>query len=128
MNALMILDNLLNSRRVEVVDYYEDPDGKKHRVVNKDETEAAQIKADAIKERFSEWIWEDADRRENLCQIYNQSINCIRPREYDGSILQLPGMNPDITLRPHQKNAVARILFGKTHCWLMPLVPERPLK
>lgn len=63
MNALMILDNLLNSRRVEVVDYYEDPDGKKHRVVNKDETEAAQIKADAIKERFSEWIWEDADRR-----------------------------------------------------------------
>lgn len=113
MNALMILDNLLNSRRVEVVDYYEDPDGKKHRVVNKDETEAAQIKADAIKERFSEWIWEDADRRENLCQIYNQSINCIRPREYDGSILQLPGMNPDITLRPHQKNAVARILFGK---------------
>lgn len=113
MNALMILDNLLNSRLVEVVDYYEDPDGKKHRVVNKDETEAAQIKADAIKERFSEWIWEDADRRENLCQIYNQSINCIRPREYDGSILQLPGMNPDITLRPHQKNAVARILFGK---------------
>lgn len=113
MNALMILDNLLNSRRVEVVDYYEDPDGKKHRVVNKDETEAAQIKADAIKERFSEWIWEDADRRENLCQIYNQSINCIRPREYDGSILQLPGMNPDITLRPHQKNAVVRILFGK---------------
>lgn len=113
MNALMILDNLLNSRRVEVVDYYEDPDGKKHRVVNKDETEAAQIKADAIKERFSEWIWEDADRRENLCQIYNQSINCIRPREYDGSILQLQGMNPDITLRPHQKNAVARILFGK---------------
>lgn len=113
MNALMILDNLLNSRRVEVVDYYEDPDGKKHRVVNKDETEAAQIKADAIKERFSEWIWEDADRWENLCQIYNQSINCIRPREYDGSILQLPGMNPDITLRPHQKNAVARILFGK---------------
>lgn len=113
MNALMILDNLLNSRRVEVVDYYEDPDGKKHRAVNKDETEAAQIKADAIKERFSEWIWEDADRRENLCQIYNQSINCIRPREYDGSILQLPGMNPDITLRPHQKNAVARILFGK---------------
>lgn len=113
MNALMILDNLLNSRRAEVVDYYEDPDGKKHRVVNKDETEAAQIKADAIKERFSEWIWEDADRRENLCQIYNQSINCIRPREYDGSILQLPGMNPDITLRPHQKNAVARILFGK---------------
>ena len=66
-----------------------------------------------ISERFSEWIWEDADRRENLCQIYNQSINCIRPREYDGSILQLPGMNPDIILRPHQKNAVARILFGK---------------
>lgn len=113
MNALVLLDTLLNSRRVEVVDYYEDPDGKKRRVVNKEQTEAAQIKADAIKERFSEWIWEDADRRENLCQIYNQSINCIRPREYDGSILQLPGMNPDITLRPHQKNAVARILFGK---------------
>ena len=113
MNALVLLDTLLNSRRVEVVDYYEDPDGKKHRVVNKDETEAAQIKADAIKERFSEWIWEDPDRRETLCQIYNQTLNCIRPREYDGSILQLPGMNPDITLRPHQKNAVARILFGK---------------
>ena len=113
MNALVLLDTLLNSRRVEVVDYYEDPDGKKRRVVNKEQTEAAQIKADAIKERFSEWIWEDPDRRENLCQIYNQSINCIRPREYDGSILQLPGMNPDITLRPHQKNAVARILFGK---------------
>lgn len=113
MNALVLLDTLLNSRRVEVVDYYEDPDGKKHRVVNKDETEAAQIKADAIKERFSEWIWEDPDRRETLCQIYNQTLNCIRPREYDGSILQLPGMNPDITLRSHQKNAVARILFGK---------------
>lgn len=113
MNALVLLDTLLNSRRVEVVDYYEDPDGKKRRVVNKEETEAAQIKADAIKERFSEWIWEDPDRRETLCQIYNQTLNCIRPREYDGSILQLPGMNPDITLRPHQKNAVARILFGK---------------
>ena len=113
MNALVLLDTLLNSRRVEVVDYYEDPDGKKRRVVNKEQTEAAQIKADAIKERFSEWIWEDPDRRENLCQIYNQTLNCIRPREYDGSILQLPGMNPDITLRPHQKNAVARILFGK---------------
>lgn len=113
MNALVLLDTLLNSRRVEVVDYYEDPDGKKRRVVNKEQTEAAQIKADAIKERFSEWIWEDLDRRETLCQIYNQTLNCIRPREYDGSILQLPGMNPDITLRPHQKNAVARILFGK---------------
>lgn len=113
MNALILLDTLLNSRRVEVVDYFEDPDGKKHRVVNKEETEAAQIKADAIKERFSEWIWEDPDRRETLCQIYNQTLNCIRPREYDGSILQLPGMNPDITLRSHQKNAVARILFGK---------------
>lgn len=113
MNALVLLDTLLNSRRVEVVDYYEDPDGKKRRVVNKEQTEAAQIKADAIKERFSEWIWEDPDRRETLCQIYNQTLNCIRPREYDGSILQLPGMNPDITLRPHQKNAVARILFGK---------------
>lgn len=113
MNALILLDTLLNSRRVEVVDYFEDPDGKKHRVINKEETEAAQIKADAIKERFSEWIWEDPDRRETLCQIYNQTLNCIRPREYDGSILQLPGMNPDITLRSHQKNAVARILFGK---------------
>ena len=113
MNALVLLDTLLNSRRVEVVDYYEDPDGKKRRGVNKEQTEAAQIKADAIKERFSEWIWEDPDRRETLCQIYNQTLNCIRPREYDGSILQLPGMNPDITLRPHQKNAVARILFGK---------------
>lgn len=113
MNALVLLDTLLNSRRVEVVDYYEDPDGKKRRVVNKEQTEAAQIKADAIKGRFSEWIWEDPDRRETLCQIYNQTLNCIRPREYDGSILQLPGMNPDITLRPHQKNAVARILFGK---------------
>lgn len=113
MNALVLLDNLLNSRRVEVVDYYEDPDGKKRRIVNQRETEAAQIKADAIKERFSECLWEDADRRENLCQIYNQSINCIRPREYDGSILQFLGMNPNIILRPHQKNAVARILFGK---------------
>ena len=112
-NALHILENLLNSRRIEVVDYVEDVDGKKHRIVNCSETEAAQIKADAIKEQFAEWIWEDADRREQLCQIYNQTINCIRPREFDGSILQLPGMNPDITLRPHQKNAVARILFGK---------------
>lgn len=81
MNALVLLDTLLNSRRVEVVDYYEDPDGKKRRVVNKEQTEAAQIKADAIKERFSEWIWEDPDRRETLCQIYNQTLNCIRPRD-----------------------------------------------
>ena len=78
MNALMILDNLLNSRRVEVVDYYEDPDGKKHRVVNKDETEAAQIKADAIKERFSEWIWEDADRSgKSLSDL--QSVDQLHP-------------------------------------------------
>ena len=87
-------------------------DGKEKRVLNKKETMLAAQKQEAIKEAFKEWVFKDAERREQLCGIYNTTFNSIRPREYDGSHLTFPGMNPEITLKPHQKNAVAHQLYG----------------
>lgn len=107
-----IIENTLNLRDVKIFDTELDDDGKEIRVLNKKETAIAQDKQDIIKSKFEEWIWKDSDRREHLCDIYNEKFNSIRNRTYDGSILTFAGMNPDITLRKHQKDAIARILYG----------------
>ena len=86
--------------------------GKESRVLNQKETALAQNKQEIIQQKFESWIWQDADRRKKLCRIYNDRFNCLKPREYDGSLLTFPEMNPEISLNPHQKNAVARIVFG----------------
>ena len=112
MNAYQILEQTLNQRDVRIFDYVEDENGNKKPVLNKKETAIAQDRQELIKQRFSEWIWKDIDRRELLCGIYNETFNSSRPREYDGRHITFSGMNPEITLRPHQRNAVARILFG----------------
>ena len=112
MNAYQILEQTLNQRDVRVFDYVEDENGNKKPVLNKKETAIAQDRQELIKLKFSEWIWKDIDRRENLCQIYNETFNSTRPREYDGSHIRFSGMNPEITLRPHQVNAIAHIIYG----------------
>ncbi len=112
MNAYQILEQTLNQRDVRVLDYVEDENGNKKPVLNKKETAIAQDRQELIKQKFSEWIWKDIDRRERLCAIYNETFNAIRPREYDGSHIRFSGMNPEITLRPHQVNAIAHVLYG----------------
>ena len=112
MNAYQILEQTLNQRDVRVFDYVEDENGNKKPVLNKKETAIAQDRQELIKQKFSEWIWKDIDRRERLCRIYNETFNSIRPREYDGSHITFGGISPEITLRPHQVNAIAHILYG----------------
>ena len=111
-NAYKILESTLNLRDVKVFDKDFDDDGKEIRVLNKKETAIAQDKQDIIKSEFNDWIWKDPERREQLCEIYNEKYNSIRNRTYDGSNLTFAGMNPDITLRKHQVDAIARILYG----------------
>ena len=111
-NAYKILEDTLNLKDVRVYDTVEDAEGKEIRVLNKKETMLAVQKQDAMKEAFKDWIFKDQRRREHLCKVYNEQFNSIRPREYDGSHLTFPGMNPEIQLRPHQKNAVAHQLYG----------------
>ena len=111
-NGYKILEETLNLRDVRIFDYVEDSNGKRTPVLNKKETAIAQGKQELIKEAFREWIWKDPNRRERLCTLYNEKFNSNRPREYDGSHLQFPGMNPEIRLRPHQVNAIAHILYG----------------
>ena len=113
MNGYYILERTLNQSDVKIYDSVPTPDGKDKRVLNKTETSLALHKQEAIKEAFKDWIFSDPQRRQELCEVYNSTFNTIRPREYDGSHLQFPGMTPDITLRPHQKNAIAHILYGK---------------
>ena len=111
-NAYKILEETLNLKDVRIYDTKIDAEGNEIRVLNKKETMLATQKQDAIKEAFEDWIFRDQERREKLCRIYNERFNSIRPREYDGSHLTFPGMNPEIELRPHQKNAVAHQLYG----------------
>lgn len=110
-NAYRLLEDALNLRDTKIYDTIQDADGE-HRVLNKKETMLAQQKQDMIKEAFKEWIFRDIDRREALCKKYNEIFNSVRPREYDGSHIQFVGMTPEITLMPHQKNAVAHVLYG----------------
>jgi N12 class adenine-specific DNA methylase len=107
-----IIEESLNLRDVRVFDTIIDENGNEKRVLNQKQTILAQQKQTAIREAFRDWIWKDPRRRERLCRLYNDTYNCIRPREYDGSHLRFSGMNPELSLRPHQKNAVARVLYG----------------
>ena len=111
-NAYRIIEETLNLKDVRIYDYVEDAEGKKKAILNKRETAIAQAKQDLIKQGFQDWVWSDPARREMLCRIYNEKFNSIRPREYDGSHIIFSGMNPEIELREHQKNAVAHILYG----------------
>ena len=111
-NAYKIIEETLNLKDVRIFDYIEDDEGKKKAVLNKKETAIAQSKQEMIKQEFQEWIWSDPERRERLCKSYNEKFNSVRPREYDGSHIIFNGMNPEIELREHQKNAVAHILYG----------------
>ena len=112
MNAYYILEQTLNQKDARVYDYVEDENGNKKPVLNKKETAIVQDRQEIIKARFSEWLWRDIDRRERLCRIYNETFNSIRPREYDGKHIRFSGMNPEISLRPHQINAIAHIMYG----------------
>ena len=112
MSAYHILEQTLNQKDVRVFDYIEDEHGNKKPVLNKKETAIAQDRQELIKQRFSEWVWKDIDRRERLCAIYNETFNSSRPREYDGQHIRFEGMNPAITLRPHQINAIAHVMYG----------------
>ena len=118
-NAYRLLEDALNLRDTKIYDTVQEADGE-HRELNRKETMLAQQKQELIKEEFKEWIFKDLHRREDLCKIYNERFNSIRPREYDGSHIQFVGMNPEITLMPHQKNAVAHVLYGNNtllaHC------------
>lgn len=118
-NAYRLLEDALNLRDTKSYDTVQDAEGE-HRELNRKETMLAQQKQELIKEEFKEWIFKDLHRREDLCKIYNERFNSIRPREYDGSHIQFVGMNPEITLMPHQKNAVAHVLYGNNtllaHC------------
>ncbi len=118
-NAYRLLEDALNLKDTKIFDTVTE-DGKERRVLNKKETMIAQQKQEMIKEAFKEWIFRDIDRREDLCRTYNDLFNSVRPREYDGSHIQFAGMTPEITLMPHQKNAVAHILYGNNtllaHC------------
>ena len=111
-NAYRILEETLNLKDIRIYDTIEDPDGKQKRVLNKKETTLAQQKQQAIKDAFRDWIWKDPRRREALVTKYNELFNSTRPREYDGSHIRFGGMNPDITLREHQRNAIAHVLYG----------------
>ena len=111
-NAYKIIEETLNLKDVRIFDYIEDDEGKKKAVLNKKETAIAQAKQELIKQGFQDWIWADPTRREELTKMYNEKFNSIRPREYDGSHIVFNGMNPEIELREHQKNAVAHILYG----------------
>lgn len=111
-NAYRIIEETLNLKDVRIFDYVEDIDGNRKVVLNKKETAIAQSKQELIKQGFQEWVWSDPQRRERLCKLYNERFNSIRPREYDGSHIVFSGMNPEITLREHQRNAVAHILYG----------------
>lgn len=111
-NAYKIIEETLNLKDVRIFDYVEDEEGRKKPVLNKKETTIALQKQELIKEGFKEWIWKDPQRREKLCKLYNEKFNSTRPREYDGSHITFSGMNPEIELRKHQKNAVAHILYG----------------
>ena len=111
-NAYKIIEETLNLKDVRIFDYIEDDEGKKKAVLNKKETAIAQSKQEMIKQEFQDWIWSDPERRERLCKSYNEKFNSVRPREYDGSHIIFNGMNLEIELREHQKNAVAHILYG----------------
>ena len=111
-NAYKIIEETLNLKDVRIFDYIEDDEGRKKAVLNKKETAIAQSKQEMIKQEFQDWIWSDPERRERLCKFYNEKFNSVRPREYDGSHIIFNGMNPEIELREHQKNAVAHILYG----------------
>ena len=111
-NGYKIMEETLNLRDVRIFDYIEDGNGKKTAVLNKKETAIAQGKQELIKQAFADWIWSDPERREQLTKLYNEKFNSIRPREYNGSHLNFVGINPEITLRPHQVNAIAHILYG----------------
>lgn len=111
-NGYKIMEETLNLRDVRIFDYIEDGNGRKTAVLNKKETAIAQGKQELIKQAFVDWIWSDPERREQLTRLYNEKFNSIRPREYDGSHLNFVGINPEITLRPHQVNAIAHILYG----------------
>jgi N12 class adenine-specific DNA methylase len=111
-NAYRILEDSLNLRDVRIYDTITDADGKEKRVLNKDATTLAQQKQQTIKEEFKDWIWKDADRRQTLVKRYNEKFNSVRPREYDGQHINFVGINPEISLRPHQVNAIAHILYG----------------
>ena len=117
-NAYKIIEETLNLKDVRIYDYNYDENGKKIQELNKKETAIAQAKQEQIKTAFDEWIWSDIDRRERLSKIYNEKFNSNRPREYDGSHINFHGMNPEITLRPHQVNAIARVLYGNTNTLL----------
>ena len=118
-NAYKLLEDALNLRDTKIYDTIHDADGD-HRVLNKQETMLAQQAQESIREAFKQWIFKDLDRREDLCATYNRIFNAIRPREYDGSHIRFEGMTPEISLMPHQKNAVAHILYGNNtllaHC------------
>ena len=111
-NAYKIIEETLNLKDVRIFDYVEDEEGRKKPVLNKKETAIAQSKQDLIKQGFQDWIWSDPERREKLTKLYNEKYNSTRPREYDGSHITFNGMNPEIDLREHQKNAIAHILYG----------------
>ncbi|WP_243872508.1 N-6 DNA methylase [Blautia wexlerae] len=111
-NAYKIIEETLNLKDVRIFDYIEDDEGRKKAILNKKETAIAQSKQEMIKQEFQDWIWSDPERRERLCKFYNEKFNSVRPREYDGSHIIFNGMNPEIELREHQKNAVAHILYG----------------
>ncbi len=119
-NAYRLLEDALNLRDTKIYDKITTEDGKEKRVLNKAETMVAQQKQEMIREAFKEWVFKDLDRREALCRTYNELFNSIRPREYDGSHIRFVGMNPEITMMQHQKNAVAHILYGENtllaHC------------
>ena len=111
-SAYRIIEDTLNLRDVRIFDYVYDEHGNKKAVFNAKETTAAQAKQEAIKQAFGDWIWKDPERRNRLVRYYNDTFNCIRPREYDGSHITFGGISPEITLRPHQVNAIAHILYG----------------
>ena len=111
-NAYKLIEDALNLRDTKIFDYNYDENGKKVAVLNKKETAIAQAKQDKIKQAFQDWVWNDQERRERLTYLYNEKFNAIIPREYDGSHITFDGINPEITLRPHQVNAIARVLYG----------------
>ena len=111
-NAYKIIEETLNLKDVRIFDYEEDTEGKKKAILNKKETAIAQAKQELIKQGFQDWVWSAPQRRERLCRLYNEKFNSLRPREYDGSHIVFSGMNPEIELREHQRNAVAHILYG----------------
>jgi len=111
-NAYSIIEDSLNLRDCRVYDTIHDVDGNEKRVLNTKENMLAQQKQEMVREAFKSWIWKDPARRETLCQKYNEIFNSIKPRAYDGSHIRFSGMSPEINLRPHQQNAVARMLYG----------------